>query len=176
MRGSRLIALVACLFVAGSGAALVNAAPPKQAPITVAITGLNCSTALGGGTFEARSWSWGAKVETIGGSSGGSGAGKAQLNALELTRVSDACSPALLSGLAKRGTFWQAHLVSGRQRRAVLKATVILESLTISEWHVGGTDTSEPTEELAVSFAKFTLLDIASSNKFCWDVPENKGC
>jgi type VI protein secretion system component Hcp len=154
----------------------VAAVPVKPAPITVAITPqLNCTTALGSvGTFEARSWSWGATNDgTIG---GGTGTGQAQPASLTLTRASDACSPALLHGVME-GTIYSKLTLSQYDTGGVLKATVLLEDVMLSQWHVGGTTTSaEPIEELVVTSLKLTLTDVGSSNKVCWDVKANKAC
>jgi hypothetical protein len=41
--------------------------------------------------------------------------------------------------------------------------------------HVGGTNTpAEATEEVQVSFRKLTFTDVASGNKFSWDVAGSK--
>ena len=34
----------------------------------------------------------------------------------------------------------------------------------------------DAAEQVQVSFAKFTFTDVASGNKFCWDLAAAKGC
>src|SRR6185436_7856565 len=86
------------LAVASLSVAPLTAAPKTNAPISAILIGLNCATTLGDDTFEARSWSWGA-TNSFSDVGGGGGVGKASIAALSLTRVSDACSPALLGGV-----------------------------------------------------------------------------
>ena len=175
MKASKSIAFSACLLMAGSGAAHVTAAPGKPTPIMVVISGLGCSTALGAGSFEARSWSWGATAATTSGGSG-EGTGKPVPAPLMLTRVSDACSPALLGALMHGDRFTKLTL-SHYDTVGVLKATVVLEDVILTEWQIGGSDTSaEPTEELSVSFRKFTFGDVSNGNNFCYDIAQQKAC
>ena len=174
MRGSRLIVLAASLAAVSAGVAPLTAAPKTTAPISGILIGLSCATPLGGDTFEARSWSWGASntFSELGG--GGGSVGKASIAALALTRVSDACSPALLGGVIT-GKHFQKFTLSQFDKDGVLKATVVLDDVVLTSWQVGGTNTSaEATEQLQVAFRKLTFTDVASGNKFSWDVAANK--
>lgn len=180
MNAYRLIVLTTSLFIAAAGAAHLTAAPgttapaPKNsAPITVTLTGLGCATSLGADSFEARSWSWGA-TNTGADAGSGSGAGKAVIAALTLSRVSDACSPDLLGGVVT-GKHFAAFTLSQFDKDGVLKATVVLTDAMLTSWQVGGTNTSaEAAEEVHVSFRKLTFTDVASGNKFSWDVAGSK--
>lgn len=171
MNASRLTLLAAGLFIAG--AVHLTAAPKTTAPITATLAGLNCSTALGPDTFEARSWSWGATNTAPDFGSGG-GAGKATIAALSLTRVSDACSPALLGGVIT-GKHFATFTLSQFDKDGVLKATVLLNDAILTSWQVGGTNASaEATEEVQISFTKLTFTDVVSGNKFSWDLANSK--
>jgi type VI protein secretion system component Hcp len=173
MKVRGLMVLVACLLVAGAGSAQLSAA--KSAAITVTVSGLGCSTAAGGNSFNALSWSWGATNVTSD-AGGGSGSGKAVVSALALTRTTDACSPALLGGVVTGKHFPSLSLTQYDDGGAIT-ATVVLNDVLLAGWRIGSSDTSaQATEEVQVSFARFTLTDVASGNKFCWDLAGNKGC
>ena len=176
MNTSRSIVVAAALLIAGTGATHLTAAPgPKNptAPITATLSGLGCATSIGGDSFEARSWSWGATNTATDFGSGG-GSGKASISALSLTRVSDACSPDLL-GAVVTGKHYQTFTLSQFDKDGVLKATVLLTDVIVTSWQVGGTNTSaEAAEQVQISFRKLTFTDVASGNKFSWDVAANK--
>lgn len=163
----------ASLAAVSIGAAPLAAAPKTTAPITGILIGLNCATPLGGDTFEARSWSWGA-TNTVSDYGGGGGTGKAVISALSLTRLSDACSPALLGGVIT-GKHFPTFTLSQFDKDGVLKATVVLNDAILTSWQVGGSNESaEAVEELQVSFRKLTFTDVTSGNKFSWDLAAAK--
>jgi type VI protein secretion system component Hcp len=171
MKASRLIVFAS--LAVSLGIAPLAAAPKTSAPISGILIGLNCATPLGTGTFEARSWSWGA-TNTASSAGSGGGAGKASISALSLTRVSDACSPALLGGVVT-GKHFPTFTLSQFDKDGVLKATVALEDVILTSWQVGGSNASaEAVEELQISFRKLTFTDVASGNKFSWDVAQNQ--
>ena len=171
MKASRLIVFAS--LAVSLGIAPLAAAPKTSAPISGILIGLNCATPLGGDTFEARSWSWGA-TNTVSDLGGGGGAGKASIAALALTRVSDACSPALLGGVVT-GKHFQTFTLSQFDKDGVLKATVVLNDAILTSWTVGGTNASaEAVEQLEISFRKLTFTDVASGNKFSWDLAASK--
>ena len=162
------------LLVTGAGSARLAA--KTQAAITVTVSGLGCSTAAGGNTFDARSWSWGATNVVTDPAGGGGGTGKAVVSALTLTRTTDACSPALLGGVIT-GTRFPSLSLTQYDDGGVVTATVVLNDVTLSGWVIGSSDASaQATEEVQVSFVKFTLSDVASGNKFCWDLAAAKAC
>ena len=169
MKSFALIVLTAVSI----GTAPLAAATKTAAPISGILIGLNCATPLGDDTFEARSWSWGATNTVSDGGSGG-GTGKASIAALSLTRVSDACSPALLGGVVT-GKHFATFTLSQFDKDGVLKATVVLTDAILTSWQVGGTNASaEAVEEVQISFNKLTFTDVASGNKFSWDVAASK--
>jgi type VI secretion system secreted protein Hcp len=181
MNAYRLIVVTTSLFIAGAGAAQLTAAPgttaptPKTtAPITATLSGLGCSTSVGADSFEARSWSWGATMAGSATSGTGGGEGKAVISALTLSRVSDACSPDLLGGVVT-GKHFPTFTLSQFDKDGVLKATVVLTDAILTSWQVGGTNVSaEAAEEVQLAFRKLTFTDVASGNKFSWDVAGNK--
>jgi len=174
MKTSRLIGLAAVVFVAGIGASPLTAAPKTTAPISGILIGLNCTTSLGAGAFEARSWSWGA-TNTATDFGGGGGTGKASIAALSLTRASDACSPALLGGVVT-GKHFTKFTLSQYDKEGVLRATVLLQDVMVTSWQVGSTNESaEALEQVQLSFKKLTFTDVASGNEFSWDIAANKG-
>lgn len=178
MNAYRIIVLTASLLL--TAAAPLTAAstttvptPKATAPITATLTGLGCATSIGDDSFEARSWSWGATNTATDVGSGG-GAGKAVIAALTLSRLSDACSPNLLSGVVT-GKHFPTFTLSQFDKDGVLTATVVLTDAILTSWQVGGTNTSsEAAEEVHVSFKKLTFTDVASGNKFSWDVAASK--
>jgi len=167
------------LFIAGAGAAPLTAAPgpttPKAtAPITATLAGLGCTTSVGGASFEARSWSWGATMTGSGTTGGGGGAGKAVIDALTLSRVSDACSPKLFEAVVT-GRHFTTFTLSQFDKDGVLRATVVLNEVFVKSWHVGGTNVSaEAAEEVELQFDKLTFKDEASGNTFSWDLIANR--
>lgn len=177
MRAHHVIAIAVCLLAAGAGSARLAAAPAKpSSSIAVSVVGLGCSTPLGGDSFEARAWSWGAEnvTDTSGGSGGG--AGKAVISGLSLTRLSDACSPLLLKSVVT-GKHHSSVTLTQFDSSGTVTTTVVLNEATITSWSVGGASTAaEATEQVRISFSKFTLTDAASGNKFCWDLGNGASC
>ena len=58
-----------------------------------------------------------------------------------------------------------------------MTATLVLNDVILSEWEIGGTsEAADATEHVQASFARLTFTDVASGNKFCWDLAANKGC
>jgi hypothetical protein len=56
-------------------------------------------------------------------------------------------------------------------------AMVLLNDAIVTNWAVGGSNTSlDASEEVRVAFAKFTLTDTASGNRFCWDPVQGRAC
>ena len=174
MKTPRLIGLAAALFVASIGASPLTAAPKTTAPISGILIGLNCTTSLGAGAFEARSWSWGATNTAGDFGGGGGGTGKASISALSLTRASDACSPALSGGVVT-GEHFTKFTLSQYDKDGVLRATLLLQDVTLTSWQVGGSNESaEALEQVQLSFRKLTFTDVASGNQFSWDIAANK--
>jgi type VI protein secretion system component Hcp len=79
-------------------------AKQTKSTIVVQVNGLNCSTAMGQGTFNAVKWSFGATDTTTVTGSGG-GAGKAMVGTLNVEKRWDECSPELFLGTVSGKTF-----------------------------------------------------------------------
>jgi len=168
MRAFRLIAVVVGLLVASAGSAHVMAAPGK-APITVVLSGLGCTTALGADTFAAQSWQWGASNPVISGGGSGQGQGRATVSELVLSRAADACSPALLGGVLGAKHF-AALTLSQYDVAGVLKATVVLTEVFVTGWSISGSSASpDAGESVSLAFERFTFTDVASGNKVTYD-------
>ena len=100
--------MIAAMIIAVSIATVAAAQGPpgqekKEAPehssISVKVAGLTCTASLGSGAFSAITYAFGATQNaSITSASGGSGAGKATVMPLNLTKLFDECSPALFRG------------------------------------------------------------------------------
>lgn len=175
MKASGLITVSACLLAVSSQTHL-TAAPKKSGTIDVTVAGLGCSTAVGADSFAARSWAWGAENVTDGTGGGGGSAGKSSVSQLSLARVSDACSPALLGGVMT-GKHYASLSLSQYDSAGALTATVVLNDVILTNWEIGGSNSSaEAAEQLRVAFSRFTFTDAASGNKFCYDAVKAVPC
>lgn len=175
MRTLPAFAITIGLLTMGAASASLGAAPKSASSITVTVPGLGCSTAAGADSFEARAWSWGAE-NTVVTTGGGGGAGKATIAALGLTRLSDACSPLLLENVVT-GLHLPTLTLTQLNGSGAITTTVALSDVTVTDWKVGGSSAAaEATEQVEVAFRRFQLTDVASGNKFCWDVSQNKAC
>ena len=175
MRALHAVAITVGLLTIGAASASLAAAPKPASSIAVTAPGLGCSTPAGADSFEARGWSWGAENPVVV-SGGGSGAGKAVISALGLTRLSDACSPLLLESVVT-GLHLPTLTLTQYNSSGAITTTVALSDVTVTDWKVGGSSTAaEATEEVQVAFRRFQLTDVASGNKFCWDVSQGKAC
>lgn len=182
MRVSRLIAVVAGVLVAAAGAAEVKAAAgngpaastvaaPVKGAITIAMSDLGCN-ALSTDTFEARTWSWGAKQVL----SETQQTGKSVLDGLVLTRATDACSPALLKSVLT-GLHNKELRLSQYDSNGALKATVWMMDVVTTDWQIAGSNAAgEAAEQVTLSAARFTYTDVASGSSFCYDIQAQKRC
>lgn len=171
----KVMTTVLCL-VALTGVAMAQQTPPAQSnsplnksSISVAVPGLNCTTAAGAGSFAVLSYSWGASNPvTFGG--GGTGAGKVSISSLNVMKGFDACSPLLFESVTK-GAFFKLLTLTQRSPDGEAVSIVALENVVVESWQVSST-TNEAGATESVSFAaqKFCLTDVASGNKFCYDV------
>jgi type VI secretion system secreted protein Hcp len=127
---------------------------------------------LGSDAFQVLAWSWGASnpVEL---SSGGAGAGKVNVSDLNITKPFDACSPALLGGVATGKAFPNLTLTASNKDGAT--TTVTLTDVRISSWQASGSSTSgAAVESASFAFSKVCLSDAASGARFCFDLQSNK--
>jgi type VI protein secretion system component Hcp len=120
---------------------------------------------IDGITSEVLAWSWGAsQALQVGGN-----AGKANIQDISLTRLTDSQSPTLLSHLAKGDPI--DHVII---ERGALKIT--LAPVLLSSYSVGGSadKTSLQTENISLNFGSVTYEFDGVS--FCWDVVHDVPC
>lgn len=162
----------ACLLAAGAFSTSLVAAT-KAAPISVAVTGLNCTTPSGQDTFSAESWSWGADAtfDPVGG-----GQGKSTLSTLTMTRLTDACSPALF-GAVMTGTHYRNLTLTQLDASGVVTSTMQMEDVVVTSFKLGGTALVAAQETLQFTAGgRFSFTDAATGARFCWDVARNLRC
>lgn len=177
---TRMIA--AMIIVVSLAAAAAAQGPPglekKEAPehssISVKVASLTCTTSLGSGTFSASTYSFGATQDaSITSSGGGSGAGKATVMPLSLTRLFDECSPSLFGALVTGKHFASVDLTQEDGKgHAIL--TINLQDALISSYQIGGSQASDsPRESIQIDFRKICISEPAGGNKFCFDRATN---
>jgi len=143
-----------------------------QSVITVAVGGLNCATVAGAGTFDARSWSWGATNSGGSGSGSGSGAGKAVVSALSIKKGFDACSAALFAAVTT-GRHFQTLALTDRDSDGNVVATLTMTEVLVYSWSVGSTTRdATPDEAVAFTFRKVCLAGSGSA-QICFDAATN---
>jgi len=145
---------------------------PTKSTITVALSSLGCTTAIGTDAFDVLSWSWGAS-NPVDVSGGGGGAGKPFVSDLNITKGFDACSPALFGAVVTGKAFPSLTLTASNKDGTT--TTVALTDVRVSSWQAGGSSTTEAAVESAsFAFSKVCLTDGSGSGKFCYDVKANK--
>ena len=169
------------LFVAASLSATAAFAQDAQArarfqgksSIAVTIDGLTCNNSQG--TFPALSWSFGvSQPADVTGAGGGSGAGKATLTDVKITRRADSCSP-ILFGASVRGNIFRQVTIVQQDTQKEDTFTVTLNDVLISSFQLGGDSTHEvPAEQVGFSFSKICFADSGTGTKFCWDLAQNR--
>ena len=152
-------------------AALVVASPASAAPDKSAGT----LTIPSEGSSEILAWSWGAtNPTTIGGASGGAGAGKVKLQDFHLTKRINPLSTELLQAVAT-GTHFQDVVISlpigGPGSPFAIRYE--LDPVFVSSFQQsGGADSS--TESVSLSFGAIKQT-IGNSSQFGWDSTTNEG-
>ena len=144
-------------------------APVEKSSMTVAIPGMNCTTAAGSSTFAVGSYSWGASnPASFGG--GLPGTGKVSISSLNVMRQFDSCSPVLFEAVSK-GTFYKLLTLTQRNLDGDAVTIIGLENVLVESWQLSSS-TGEVSATESVSFAaqKFCVTDVPSGNKFCYDV------
>lgn len=147
--------------------------PKPKSSITLAVPGLNCTTASGAGTFAVQSYSWGASNPVaIGG--GGSGSGNVSISSLNITKQFDSCSPVLFDTVSQ-GTFFKLLTLTQRNADGDPVSIIGLESVRVESWQVSSSiNEASATESVSFAAQKFCVTDVASGNKFCYDVALQK--
>jgi type VI protein secretion system component Hcp len=164
-KGVLLFVLVICV-----AASAQNGRSGNRSSIVVTVDGLNCSTSLGTGAFNALAWSFGATdaVSTGGTGSGGS-TGKVALSTLTVSKRADTCSPRLFADVVLGRHIKTVTIVQENTRSEAF--TVTLSDAIVSGYQLGGNQSSElPTEQIAFEFSKICLLDVQSGTKTCYNL------
>lgn len=165
-----LLASPAVLAQGNSQSPMANAHPS----ISVAITGLSCSTGAGSGTFAAQAWSWGATIPPGGQFGGGGGTGAAVVSPLTIQKQFDGCSPALLDATLT-GRHFKTLTLSQQNANGDATATILVEDVVLSGWQASSSAAqNSPGETLPIRPARLCITDVPSGSKFCYDFTANK--
>ena len=164
------------LFVfALMGAAVATAQNPHarldgRSTITVAVDGFTCNNNQG--TIPALSWSFGVTTPTQTNTGGGSGAARANLSDLSVTRRADGCTPLLFAASVSGKVFKSVTLVQQDQQKDDT-FTVTLQDVIISSYQLGGDHGNEvPSEQIGFSYEKICVADNGTGTKACWDLTQ----
>jgi type VI protein secretion system component Hcp len=163
-KGVLLFVLAICV-----AASAQNGRSGNRSSIVVTVDGLNCSTSLGTGAFNALAWSFGATdaVSTGGTGSGGS-TGKVALSTLTVSKRADTCSPRLFADVVLGRHIKTVTIVQENTRSEAF--TVTLSDVIVSGYQLGGNQSSEfPTEQIGFEFSKICLMDVQSGTKTCYN-------
>ena len=169
LRKILLMFVASATFVAPSFAQDAQARARFQGKSSIAVTidGLTCNNSQG--TIPVLSWSFGVTQSSSTGS-GGTGAGKANLTDVTVTRRADSCTPVLFGASVTGKIFKQVTIV----QQAVQKDdifTVTLSDVLISSFQLGGDQSHEvPTEQIGFSFDKICVADTGTGSKACFDL------
>jgi type VI secretion system secreted protein Hcp len=158
-----------------AAAALVGGAIADQGRIAIA-AGPNSS--ITGeisdlGQFQVLSFSWGLSNSGSAQAGGGAGAGKANIQDVSLTKLTDTLTPALFIGIASGKHYSSASLTySDSKGNPILK--LAMEEVMLTSLSLGGSSGgSALTENLTLTFARVTLSYGNASGS--WDVAGNVG-
>jgi type VI secretion system secreted protein Hcp len=119
--------------------------------------------------FPALTWSFGAtQTSTTGGA--GTGAGRANITDVSVSKRTDSCSPILFGDVATGRHITRVTIVQQDNNRDDV-FTVVLEDVIVSSYQLGGSQNDEvPTEQLSFNFGRITITDNISGNRFRWDL------
>ena len=136
------------------------------------------------GEIDVESWSWGETHPAPPGQvGGGSGAGKVQMQDLQVTATVSKASPQLMLACASGQHFKSAVLTERRGGGAPLEfLTFSLSDVLVTGYQTGGTEAAPPMDTVSLNFAKIQieykelLADgkLGPSTKAGWDVKQNK--
>lgn len=142
----------------------------RRSMIVVTVDGLTCTTSAGTGAFSALTWSFGANQTIDTNTGGGSGAGKASLSDVTITKRTDSCSPLLFGDVVTGKRIAHVTIVQQDNNRDDV-FTVKLDEVIISKYQLSGSQSDEvPTEQISFNFARITIMDSSTGTKFSWDL------
>lgn len=162
------------LAVAQESAPLVTTAATTH-EITLRVEGLGCSTATHTpDTFDILIWSFGAS-QPLGAFLIGSGASAFKtpnVSDLTLQKAFDACSPKLFEAAVTGKTYTNLTLTEegqGIDGRIVPVLTIKLTDGIVDSYKLSGSETSQPVENISLTFRKICIQDNANSVQVCYD-------
>lgn len=169
----KIAALVVIGVVLSGLAAFAQHVPPvtplvrrASSNIVVQTSAMNCSTNLGQGAFDALSWSFGA-TDVANGSSGL--AGKAMVEALNVTKDWDECSPVLF-GDTVAGTIFKSVTLTQTDNKGNVLLTVKLTNALLTSFQIGGARSeARPVENLSFDFEKICIQETNGGAVACFD-------
>lgn len=137
-------------------------------PITITSPDLNCTTSTGGQAFTVNSYSLtttGAEAEKVPASGPGPIAGP-----LRITKVDDACSPALLN-MVLGGS--RAKMVTLKDNQA--NRTITLSGVSFNLDVLSDGEGDKPQEVISMSFDEISIT-FHSQTTVCWDNRTKRKC
>jgi type VI secretion system secreted protein Hcp len=144
----------------------------SRSSITVAVEGFTCNNNQG--TIPALTWSFGVSTPTQSNTGGGSGAGKANLSDLNISRRADGCTPLLFAASVTGKTFKSVTVVQQDQQKDDT-FIVTLQDVIISSYQLGGDHGNEvPSEQIGFSYEKICVADNGTGTKACWDLAQQR--
>jgi len=168
----RKISMLFVFALVGATVALAQNARARsdgRSTITVAVDGFTCNNNQG--TIPALSWNFGVTtpVQTNTGG-GGSGAGRAHLSDLTVSRRADGCSP-LLFAASVTGKIFKSVTIVQQDVQKDDTFSVTLQDVIISSFQLGGDHGNEvPSEQIGFSYEKICVADNGTGTKACWDL------
>jgi type VI secretion system secreted protein Hcp len=146
----------------------------RRSTILVTVEGLTCTTSAGTGMFSALTWSFGASQPTGTTTGGGGATGRANMTDVTVSKRTDSCSPVLLGDVALGKHIPRVTIVQQDNNRDDV-FSVVLQDVIISSYQLSGSQSDEvPSESISFNFAKITITDAISGNKFGWDLRLNR--
>jgi type VI protein secretion system component Hcp len=164
-----LLLVATCLSATAAFAQDAQARARFQGKSSIAVTidGLTCNNSQG--TIPALSWNFGV-TQPADPNGSGSGAGKATLTDVKITRRADSCTPILFGASVKGNIFRQVTIVQQDPQKDDT-FTVTLSEVIISSFQLGGDSSHEvPAEQIGFSFSKICVADTGTGTKSCWDL------
>ena len=140
--------------------------------IVVQTSAMNCTTTLGQGAFDALSWSFGA-TEVTDPSSGL--AGKAMVEALNVSKDWDECSPVLF-GDTVAGTIFKSVTLTQSDKKGNVLLTVKLTNALLTSFQIGGARSdTRPVENLSFDFEKICIQETNGGAIACFNKGASSG-
>ena len=134
--------------------------------------------------IDVLAWSWGMSQSGTTHDGGGSGAGKASFQNLNVTKYVDKASVKLIERLSKGEHIEEATLVVRKAGKTPLEYIKLeMEDIIVSSVSTGGSGGEDRlTENISLNFSKYCTIYVPQKAdgagdtevKFCWDIAANK--